>query len=126
MKLQLTEVTPPRRGGNTTLQKIREEEAQRITAAMPVGARVIVLDEHGRELTTRQWADQLQEWKLDNIDVAFVIGGADGLDPAVRDRAHDTWTLSRLTLPHGIARLVLVEQIYRSWSLLSNHPYHRE
>lgn len=126
MKLRITELAPARRSSKTTPQNIRVQEAKRIAAAVPGGARVIVLDERGRQLTTQQWADQLQEWQLDSSDVVFVIGGAEGLDPAVREWAHDTWALSRLTLPHGIARLLLVEQIYRAWSLLSNHPYHRE
>lgn len=126
IKPVIHEVTPARRRAGVSAEKNMADEARRLLSALPDGVRIIILEEGGRQLTTRQWADQLREWQLDNINIAFVIGGADGLAPAIREMAHDSLSLSTLTLPHGIARLLLVEQLYRAWSLLNNHPYHRE
>jgi 23S rRNA (pseudouridine1915-N3)-methyltransferase len=126
VKPEILEVTPSRRRPGVAPEKNMADEAKRILSVLPGGARIIILDEGGRQLTTRQWTDQLQQWQLDNASCVFIIGGADGLAPAIRDMADDSLSLSSLTLPHGIARLLLVEQIYRAWSLLSNHPYHRE
>ncbi|MEX2523348.1 MAG: 23S rRNA (pseudouridine(1915)-N(3))-methyltransferase RlmH [Gammaproteobacteria bacterium] len=126
IKPVIHEVTPARRRTGVSAEKNMADEARRLLSALPDGVRIIILEEGGRQLTTRQWAEQLQEWQLDNINIAFVIGGADGLAPAIREMAHDSLSLSTLTLPHGIARLLLVEQLYRAWSLLNNHPYHRE
>ena len=100
-------------------------EAKTIIAAIPAGARQVVLDERGRQLTTLQLAGRLTAWQRDGRDVALIIGGADGLAPALREGADETLALSALTLPHGIARLLLVEQLYRAASLLQGHPYHR-
>jgi len=126
VKPEILEVTPARRRPGVTSEKNMADEARRILSVLPGSARIIILDEGGRRLTTQEWTDQLQQWQLDNANCAFIIGGADGLAPAIRDMAHDSLSLSSLTLPHGIARLLLVEQIYRAWSLLNNHPYHRE
>lgn len=126
MKPVIREVTPARRRAGVPPEKNTADEAKRLLSVLPGGVRIIMLDEGGRQLTTRQWADLLQEWQLDNINIAFVIGGADGFAPAIREMAHDSLSLSNLTLPHGIARLLLVEQLYRAWSILNNHPYHRE
>lgn len=126
IKPEITEVTPARRRPGVAPEKNLVDEARRIISVLPGGARLVILDETGRQMTSRQWADQLQQWRLDDSHCLFVIGGADGLAPAIRDMARDTLSLSSLTLPHGIARLLLVEQIYRAWSLMNNHPYHRE
>ncbi len=125
-KPQILEVRPAQRRPGVTPEKNMAEEARRILSILPGGTHIITLDENGRQLTSRQWSDRLHQWQLEGTDVTFIIGGADGLAPAVRDMARDSWSLSGLTLPHGIARLLLVEQLYRAWSLLNNHPYHRE
>jgi len=96
------------------LQKIRPAEA------------LILLDERGTALTSRGVAKALSQWQNDGRDVAFVIGGPDGVNDACRERADFIWSLSPLTLPHGLARVVFTEQIYRAWSLNSGHPYHRD
>ena len=101
-------------------------EKQRIQAALPHNARIIALDERGDNLTTLQLAQRLEQWMQDGRDVAFLIGGADGLDPALKSQADGMLRLSSLTLPHAFARLMLCEQIYRAWSVIHNHPYHRE
>jgi 23S rRNA (pseudouridine1915-N3)-methyltransferase len=100
-------------------------EGKAIRAALPPGARKVVLDERGRPLTTLQLAQRLTEWQRDGRDVALVIGGADGLDPALKAAADESLALSAMTLPHGLARVLLVEQLYRAASVLQGHPYHR-
>lgn len=100
-------------------------EARLISAAIPAGARQVVLDERGRQVTTLQLSQRLTDWQRDGRDVVLIIGGADGLSPALREAADEALALSALTLPHGIARLLLVEQLYRAASLLQGHPYHR-
>ena len=102
-----------------------QAEARAIAGAIPAGSRRVLLDERGRQVTTAQLADRLTHWQQDGRDVALVVGGADGLDPELRDTAHETLALSQMTLPHGLARLLLVEQLYRVGSLLQGHPYHR-
>jgi 23S rRNA (pseudouridine1915-N3)-methyltransferase len=116
--------TEPR--GSKTLENLFAAERGRIEAAIPRGSRVIALDERGTSLTTRALAGRLQEWQLGGTDVAMVIGGPDGLDPAFREAAHERIRLSDLTLPHAFARVLLIEQLYRAWSVNANHPYHRE
>lgn len=101
-------------------------EAQRIEAAIPKGARRVVLDERGTRLTTAALADRLRFWMGDGRDVVFMIGGPDGLDPALKATADETMRLSELTLPHAFVRILLAEGLYRAWSLTVNHPYHRE
>jgi 23S rRNA (pseudouridine1915-N3)-methyltransferase len=98
----------------------------RIEAAIPKGARIVVLDERGTALTTQALATRLTDWQLSGGDVALVIGGPDGIEPAFRQTAHERIRLSDLTLPHAFARVLLIEQLYRAWSINANHPYHRE
>lgn len=127
MPLQLKELKPAQRSsaaGDTP--RWLQTEAERIAAALPQGALRVVLDERGRSFPTRSLADHLKRWRNDGRDIAFVIGGADGLDEAVKSRADLLWSLSPLTLPHGLVRVVLAEQLYRASSLLSGHPYHRD
>jgi len=116
--------TEPR--GSKTLESLLSAERGRIEAAIPRGSRLVALDERGTSLTTRALAGRLQEWQLGGTDVALVIGGPDGLDPAFRGAAHERIRLSDLTLPHAFARVLLIEQLYRAWSVNANHPYHRE
>ena len=116
---------PEKRSGQSA-DRIRALEGARILEKLPQGATLVALDERGREYGTRELAGALEAWMRSGRDVALVLGGADGLDPAMLDRAELTLSLSRLTLPHALARVVLVEQLYRAWTLLANHPYHRD
>lgn len=102
------------------------KEAIKITAAIPKGIRLIALDERGKDLSTKALANQLAQWRQDGGDVAFLIGGADGLDPSLKQKADAIWRLSNLTMPHAMARVLLTEQLYRAWTILQGHPYHRE
>jgi len=125
-KIELLEIKPePRSTGKTTAQ-IMAAEAQRIITALPQHCLRIALDERGAQPTTKQLAAQMQEWMREGRDVAFIIGGADGLHDSVKQAAQQLLALSALTLPHAFVRLLLAEQSYRAHSLLHNHPYHRE
>ena len=101
------------------------QEGRLLRQAMAERSHLIVLDEKGRRVSSRQMADHMRRWLEDNQRVAFMIGGADGLSDDLAAQAAEVWSLSALTLPHALARLVLTEQLYRSWSLLQGHPYHR-
>ena len=101
------------------------KEAVKIREALPKNALVIALDERGIDQTTVQISKQLEAWLSLGSDVALLIGGADGLDPSIKKEAQAIWRLSSLTLPHAMARLLLVEQLYRAWTILQGHPYHR-
>ncbi len=116
--------TEPR--GSKTLPTLLQAERGRIEAALARGTRVVVLDERGNTLTTLALAQQLQQWQLQGEDVAFIIGGPDGLDPEFKAQAAHRIRLSDMTLPHAMARVLLIEQLYRAWSVNHNHPYHRE
>jgi 23S rRNA (pseudouridine1915-N3)-methyltransferase len=125
LKVELKAVkTEPR--GSKTLDTLYAAERERIEAAIPRGCRIVALDERGTQLTTVALAGKLKSWQLDADDVALVIGGPDGLDPAFKQAAHERIRLSDLTLPHAMVRVLLVEQLYRAWSINANHPYHRE
>mgnify|MGYP001239172565 CR=1 FL=1 len=130
LKLEIKTVkTEPRHvksPGLKTLDAIYAAERERIEAAIPKGARIVALDERGSNLTTVALASKLKNWQLDATDVALVIGGPDGLCPEFKKAAHERIRLSDLTLPHAFARVLLVEQLYRAWSINANHPYHRE
>ena len=102
-----------------------DDEGRRLLAAIPGGARVIALDERGSAWTTRELAGRIERWMRDGRDLALLIGGADGLAPACIDAAEHRWSLSPLTLPHGLARIVVAEQLYRASTILRGHPYHR-
>ena len=115
--------TEPR--GSKTLETLYAAERARIEAAIPKGARVVALDERGEALGTQTLARRLTLWQ-EQGDVALLIGGPDGLDPALREAAHERIRLSDLTLPHAFARVLLIEQLYRAWSINAKHPYHRE
>jgi 23S rRNA (pseudouridine1915-N3)-methyltransferase len=125
IKVELKAVkTEPR--GSKTLETLYAAERARIEAAIPKGTRIVALDERGTNVTTMALAGKLKDWQLGGGDVALVIGGPDGLDPAFRQAAHERIRLSDLTLPHAFARVLLIEQLYRAWSVNANHPYHRE
>lgn len=124
-RVELVEIRPEKRSGQP-VDKIKAAEAARLLDKFPKGARLVALDERGAELTTKELAERLSDWLADGRDTALVIGGADGLAPEVLARAEMKLALSRFTLPHGLARVLLAEQLYRSVSLLQGHPYHRE
>ena len=112
--------------GSKTLENLLAAERARIEAVVPRSSRVVALDERGTALTTVALAHKLQAWQLDAQDVAIVIGGPDGLDAQFKQSAHERVRLSDLTLPHAMVRVLLIEQLYRAWSISVNHPYHRE
>jgi 23S rRNA (pseudouridine1915-N3)-methyltransferase len=116
--------TEPR--GSKTLESLYAAERERIETAIPKGSRIVALDERGSTLTTVALAQRVKNWQLEADNVALVIGGPDGLDPAFKAAAHERIRLSDLTLPHAFARVLLVEQLYRAWSVNAGHPYHRE
>ncbi|OZI33902.1 23S rRNA (pseudouridine(1915)-N(3))-methyltransferase RlmH [Bordetella genomosp. 10] len=123
--LELREIKPePRTSGKTPAQMMAAE-ARRIEAALPPQALRIALDEHGRDLTTMALSRTLEQWRAGGRDVAFLVGGPDGLDAALKTSCASQIRLSSLTLPHPMVRVVLAEQLYRAWAILSNHPYHR-
>lgn len=126
-KVELKEVkAEPRSGkGNEPAQRLMAAEAARIRAALPADGRMVALDERGADWTTGKLAQALGRWRDDGLHPAFVIGGPDGLDPALKKAAHAQLRLSSMTLPHALARVLLAEQLYRAWSMLNNHPYHR-
>ncbi|HZY18475.1 MAG TPA: 23S rRNA (pseudouridine(1915)-N(3))-methyltransferase RlmH [Ramlibacter sp.] len=125
LRLELRAVkTEPR--GSRTVEQLMVAERERIEGAIPRGARVVALDERGTAVSTVGLAAKLKAWQLDSSDVALLIGGPDGLDPALRAAAHERIRLSDLTLPHAMVRVLLAEQLYRAWSINANHPYHRE
>jgi len=125
LRLELRAVkTEPR--GSKTLETLYAAERARIEAAIAKGMRTVVLDERGTRLSTQDLAGRLKAWQGEGGDVALVIGGPDGLDPALRAAAHERIRLSDLTLPHAMVRVLLVEQLYRAWSINAGHPYHRE
>ncbi len=125
LKVELKAVkTEPR--ASKTLENLLLAERSRIEGALAKGVRVVVLDERGTAVTTVALAERLKGWQLSGDDVAIVIGGPDGLDGDFKKSAHERLRLSDLTLPHALVRVLLIEQLYRAWSITINHPYHRE
>jgi 23S rRNA (pseudouridine1915-N3)-methyltransferase len=126
IRVEMVELKPEERGAGKSADKAKDAEGERIIAAIPAGATLLALDEKGRSVTTQGLSVMLSEWMRDAVHPAFVIGGADGLSAAVKDRADKLLSLSALTLPHAMVRVLLAEQLYRAWSILARHPYHRE
>ena len=126
LPLELKEIRAEPRSGGKPVEALLAAEAGRIRAALPARSRLVVLDERGADLTTQQLAARLRHWMETGDDVAFVIGGPDGLAADLKAVADETLRLSSLTLPHALARVLLAEALYRAASLLKNHPYHRE
>lgn len=124
-RLILKEIKPVDRSSSKTAETVMTLERSRIEAVFPKGGRVIALDEHGKDLTTIQLSQHLTQWQQQGGDVTFVIGGADGLDASLKKSADMLIRVSSLTLPHGMVRVLLAEQLYRAWSITQNHPYHR-
>lgn len=125
LKVELKAVkTEPR--ASKTLENLLAAERTRIESAISRGCRIVALDERGTNVTTMALAEKLKGWQLSGDDVAIVIGGPDGLDAGFKQSAHERIRLSDLTLPHAMVRVLLIEQLYRAWSITINHPYHRE
>jgi len=124
-RLQLVEIPLAKRGRSALLSRLLGEEGKRMCAAIPKGALVIALDQRGQRWDTPQLAEKLESWLQGGRDVALLIGGPDGLAPECLAQADCAWSLSPLTLPHPLVRIVVAEQLYRSWSILQHHPYHR-
>lgn len=124
--IELREIKAEPRTSGKTPAAMMAAEAERLRAALPAHCRRIILDERGTEATTKLWAEKLAEWMGGGSDVAFIIGGPDGLDPALRSEADERYRISGLTLPHAMVRVILAEALYRAHSLHKGHPYHRE
>lgn len=124
--LLLKEIPAGKRGKNADIPRILQQEGERMLAAIPDGARVIALDVEGRQWSTPQLAQQLEQWLPSGQDVALLVGGPEGLAPQCLERARQRWSLSALTLPHPLVRVVLAEQLYRAWTIIKGHPYHRQ
>lgn len=124
-ELVLREIPPGKRGKNADLARIREEEGERILASLSRDDQVIALEVGGKPWDTVQLSNQVEDWMQEGRRIALLVGGPEGLSDACRAHANQLWSLSPLTLPHPIVRIIVAEQIYRAWSLLNNHPYHR-
>lgn len=123
--LVLHEISPGKRTKGADLERARREEGEKMLAALPKGARVVALEVGGKAWSTETLAERLNQWRRDGHDVALLVGGPEGLADAAQVRADEQWSLSPLTLPHPLVRIVLAEQIYRAWSITQGHPYHR-
>jgi 23S rRNA (pseudouridine1915-N3)-methyltransferase len=126
LKVSLVEIEPGQRTAGRPPRKAMEAEAQRLLAALRKDEYVVALDERGAEMTTRELAAWLKTRMQDGRDLAFLVGGPDGFAPEVLARSDFKWSLSRLTFPHALVRVVLAEQLYRAHGVLANHPYHRD
>ncbi|UAA39939.1 23S rRNA (pseudouridine(1915)-N(3))-methyltransferase RlmH [Paraneptunicella aestuarii] len=124
--LVLKEITPGKRGKNADIKRILQKEGQQILEAIPQGNRIVALEVNGKPWDTHQLAEQLTRWQHDGRNVSLMVGGPEGLSPECVAAAEQKWSLSSLTLPHPLVRIVLAESLYRAWSLNNNHPYHRE
>lgn len=124
-KFQLDTIATVRRSKNDKSRQAMQSEGELIVAKLSPTEQVVLLDERGLQLTSKSLAAKLTDWQSDGRDLCFIIGGPDGVSDAVRQRANMMWSLSQLTLPHGMARALLSEQLYRAWSLQTGHPYHR-
>lgn len=125
INISFKELALAQRGKNTPASLSIEKEGQAILATIPDQHFVIALDSRGKQWNTEQLSEQLADWRLQGRDISLLIGGPDGLSKDCLQRADITWSLSALTLPHPLVRVLLVEQLYRAWSILNNHPYHK-
>lgn len=124
-QFELLEIKPEARTSGVTRQKVQAAEAARIKNALPKGSLVVALDERGDSWTTERFAEKIEGWQQIGRDLAFVIGGADGLDPEFRQQADQCLSLSKMVMPHGLVRVVMVEQLYRAATVIDGHPYHK-
>lgn len=126
MSVSFTEIAPAKRGKNADIKRVLQKEGEQMLAAVNKGSRIVTLEVTGRAWDTPTLARQLETWKMDGRDVSLLIGGPEGLAPACIAVSEQKWSLSPLTLPHPLVRIVLTESLYRAWSVTQNHPYHRE
>ena len=126
LKVQIKEMPAASRQKGLTVTQLKAQEAEIINKQLRPGCVNIALDEQGKMLSTKDLAQQLSSWQMDGRDVNIIVGGADGLDASILQLAEQTWSLSRLTFPHHLVKVIMAEQLYRAHSLLNNHPYHRE
>lgn len=124
-RFEIVEIPVATRGANADIDKLKRAEGEKALRAIPAGAEIIALDERGDALDTMGWARAVQDWQRTGHDVALLIGGPDGHAPDVLKRATRRWSLSKLTLPHALVRVMVLEQLYRAWSVNQGHPYHR-
>lgn len=125
LRLELVEIPVAQRGRNPDIARLKQQEGERMLKAAGERNCVIALDERGRSWSSPELAERVAQWQLDGRDVDLLVGGPDGLAPDCLQRAEARWSLSALTLPHALVRVLVAEQLYRAWSLLANHPYHR-
>lgn len=126
IQFELVEITPGKRGKNADIARILEKEGELSLAAVPKGAKIVTLEVNGKPWTTPDLAKQLHGWQMDGRDIALIVGGPEGLAPAIIKASEQKWSLSPLTLPHPMVRVLIAEGLYRAWSINANHPYHRE
>ncbi len=124
-KLAIKEIAPGKRGKNSDIARITRDEGERMIQAIPAKAHVVTLDIPGKPWTTPELSVAMKRWMESGQNVALMVGGPEGLSDSVRDLARESWSLSKLTFPHPIVRILVAEQLYRAWSILNNHPYHR-
>ncbi|MGH8481233.1 MAG: 23S rRNA (pseudouridine(1915)-N(3))-methyltransferase RlmH [Nevskiaceae bacterium] len=124
-RFELVEIPVAARSGKADVGRLKRAEGERMLRAIPAGAEIIAFDERGELLSTADWARAVQGWQREGRDVALLIGGPDGLAPEALARAQRRWSLSKLTLPHGLVRVLVLEQLYRAWTVTAHHPYHR-
>ena len=125
LPLELKEIRMPSRARNPDIVALKRQEGEALLDAAPTGARIVALDRSGKQWSTEELASRLEDWMLEGRDLAFLVGGPDGLADDCRNRAELCWSLGRATWPHALVRVMLAEQLYRSWSITQNHPYHR-
>jgi len=126
LPLELREVPLARRGRNADVRTLCVTEGDALLASVPAGSRIVALDVGGRQWSTAELAKRLETWMREEKSVCFLVGGPDGLSGECLERAHEIWSLGRLTLPHPMVRAILAEQLYRAWTITQNHPYHRD
>jgi len=124
--LELVEISAGKRGKNADIARILRQEGEAMLAAVGKSDRIVTLEVTGRSWTTPQLAQRLEHWMMDGRDVSLLVGGPEGLAPECVAAADERWSLSALTLPHPLVRIMLAESLYRAWTVTVNHPYHRE
>lgn len=123
--LELREIPLVRRSRNADIEGLRKKESEALLDSVPAGFRLIALDERGKQWSTMELAQQMENWMREERGVCFLVGGPDGLSQQCRQQADNCWSLGKLTLPHPLVRTILAEQLYRAWTITQNHPYHR-
>ncbi|MBB5188199.1 23S rRNA (pseudouridine1915-N3)-methyltransferase [Zhongshania antarctica] len=125
IQFDIKELPLPKRGKNTDIRRAIAQEGEAMTAAIPAGDRIIALDVLGKAVSTESLAEALASWQMEGDNISILVGGPDGLSPACLALARQKWSLSAMTLPHPLVRVLFAEQLYRAWTINNNHPYHR-